>query len=84
MEAPRYYLTTSIYYVNDVYRTCLHYIGCDVLARFMRLDGVTFFYRTRRRWAKVKKKAAESLKMEPQAFTDKVSKNFRDLFIYEY
>ena len=38
---PTYYITTPIYYVNDnphighAYTT----LACDVLARFMRLDG---------------------------------------------
>jgi methionyl-tRNA synthetase len=41
MAERRYYLTTPIYYVNDsphighAYTT----LACDVLARFMRLDG---------------------------------------------
>ena len=46
----------------------------------MRLDGcdVLFLTGTDEHGQKVEK-AAETLKMEPQAFTDKVSKNFRDL-----
>ena len=41
MEAPTYYLTTPIYYVNDVPHIGHAYttLACDVLARFMRLDG---------------------------------------------
>ena len=82
MEAPRYYLTTPIYYVNDVPHIGHAYttLACDVLARFMRLDGcdVLFLTGTDEHGQKVEK-AAETLKMEPQAFTDKVSKNFRDL-----
>ena len=82
MEAPRYYLTTPIYYVNDVPHIGHAYttLACDVLARFMRLDGcdVLFLTGTDEHGQKVEK-AAETLEMEPQAFTDKVSKNFRDL-----
>ena len=38
---PRYYLTTPIYYVNDVPHIGHAYttLACDVLARFKRLDG---------------------------------------------
>ena len=82
MEAPKYYLTTPIYYVNDVPHIGHAYttLACDALARFMRLDGfdVLFLTGTDEHGQKVEK-AAEALKMEPQAFTDKVSKNFRDL-----
>ena len=41
VSACRYYITTPIYYVNDsphighAYTT----LACDVIARFMRLDG---------------------------------------------
>ena len=78
----RYYLTTPIYYVNDsphighAYTT----LSCDVLARFMRLDGhdVFFLTGTDEHGQKVEK-SAEAAGMDPQAFTDKVSENFRDL-----
>ena len=78
----RYYLTTPIYYVNDsphighAYTT----LACDVLARFKRLDGydVMFLTGTDEHGQKVAKSAADA-NMDPQAFTDKVSQNFRDL-----
>ena len=40
-EAERYYVTTPIYYVNDVPHVGHAYttLACDALARFMRLDG---------------------------------------------
>jgi methionyl-tRNA synthetase len=44
----RYYLTTPIYYVNDkphighAYTT----LACDVLARFLRLDGTQVHFLT--------------------------------------
>ncbi|MBM3572991.1 MAG: methionine--tRNA ligase [Alphaproteobacteria bacterium] len=77
-----YYITTPIYYVNDsphighAYTT----LACDVLARFMRLDGydVRFLTGTDEHGQKVEK-SARSAGMDPQAFTDKVSQNFRDL-----
>ena len=77
-----YYVTTPIYYVNDdphighAYTT----LACDVLARFKRLDGfdVHFLTGTDEHGQKVEKSAAEA-GIDPQAFTDRVSANFRDL-----
>jgi methionyl-tRNA synthetase len=82
LEKAPYYITTPIYYVNDaphighVYTT----LACDVLARFMRLDGrrVKFLTGTDEHGQKVER-SARAAGMEPQAFTDKVSQNFRDL-----
>ena len=44
----RYYLTTPIYYVNDAPHIGHAYttLACDVLARFMRLDGHEVFFLT--------------------------------------
>jgi methionyl-tRNA synthetase len=77
-----YYITTPIYYVNDsphighAYTT----LACDVLARFMRLDGYRVFFLTGtdEHGQKVEK-SASAAGMDPQLFTDKVSQNFRDL-----
>ena len=79
---PSYYLTTPIYYVNDkphighAYTT----LACDVLARFKRLDGfdVMFLTGTDEHGQKVQK-SAEDNGIDPKAFTDEVSQNFRDL-----
>ena len=79
---PAYYITTPIYYVNDdphighAYTT----LACDVLARFKRLDGfnVRFLTGTDEHGQKVEKSAAAA-GVDPQAFTDKVSQNFRAL-----
>jgi methionyl-tRNA synthetase len=81
-EPPTFYVTTPIYYVNDsphighAYTT----LACDVLARFMRLDGrrVKFLTGTDEHGQKVEKSAADA-GMDPKAFTDKVSQTFRDL-----
>jgi methionyl-tRNA synthetase len=81
-EPKRYYITTPIYYVNDsphighAYTT----LACDVLARFKRLDGydVKFLTGTDEHGQKVENSAREA-GVDPQAFTDKVSQNFRDL-----
>ncbi len=81
-ENARYYITTPIYYVNDVPHIGHAYstLACDVAARFMRLDGldVMFLTGTDEHGQKVAK-AAEKAGIAPQAFTDKVSQNFRDL-----
>src|ERR1700756_3953886 len=71
-----YYVTTPIYYVNDsphighAYTT----LACDVLARFMRLDGrrVKFLTGTDEHGQKVEQKAREA-GIDPQTFTDQVS-----------
>jgi len=77
-----YYVTTPIYYVNDVPHIGHAYtsLSCDVLARFKRLDGydVMFLSGTDEHGQKVEKSAATA-GIDPQAFTDKVSQNFRTL-----
>jgi methionyl-tRNA synthetase len=78
---PRYYVTTPIYYVNDVPHIGHVYtsLACDVLARFKRLDGyeVKFLTGTDEHGQKVEK-SAKAAGIDPQAFTDRVSQNFRD------
>jgi methionyl-tRNA synthetase len=82
MAAERYYITSPIYYVNDVPHVGHAYttLACDVMARWKRLSGreVFFLTGTDEHGQKVAKSAADA-GMDPQAFTDKVSKNFRDL-----
>lgn len=79
-----YYLTTPIYYVNDVPHIGHMYttLACDVLARFKRLDGfeVKFLTGTDEHGQKVQKAAAVA-GISPQEFTDRVSGNFRDLAV---
>jgi methionyl-tRNA synthetase len=81
-DQPSYYLTTPIYYVNDAPHIGHAYttLACDVLARFKRLDGydVRFLTGTDEHGQKVEKSALAA-GIDPQAFTDKVSQNFRDL-----
>ncbi len=77
-----FYITTPIFYVNDVPHIGHAYtsMACDVLARFMRLDGyrVKFLTGTDEHGQKVEK-SARAAGMEPQAFCDKVAQNFRDM-----
>jgi methionyl-tRNA synthetase len=78
----RWFITTPIYYVNDqphighAYTT----LACDVTARFERLDGkdVFFLTGTDEHGQKVAQSAAAA-GVTPQAFTDRVSENFREL-----
>lgn len=83
MSGPkRYYLTTPIYYVNDVPHIGHAYttLACDVLARFMRLDGydVKFLTGTDEHGQKVEK-AAAAAGMSAQAFADMNAANFFNL-----
>jgi len=77
-----FYITTPIYYVNDsphlghAYTT----IAVDVAARFKRLDGynVKFLTGTDEHGQKIDK-AAKAADIDPQKFTDEVSKRFQAL-----
>jgi methionyl-tRNA synthetase len=77
-----FYITTPIYYVNDRPHIGHAYtsVACDVLARFMRLDGrrVKFLTGTDEHGQKVEKSAAAA-GLAPKAFVDEVSQHFRDL-----
>ena len=81
-EPAAYYVTTPIYYVNDVPHIGHVYttVACDALARFMRLDGrdVMFLTGTDEHGQKVEK-AAIAAGEDTQAFVDRVSQRFRDL-----
>ena len=76
------FVTTPIYYVNDVPHIGHAYttIACDAMARFAKLDGkdVRFLTGTDEHGQKVEK-AAHDRGIEPQAFTDDLSQRFRDL-----
>lgn len=77
-----YYVTTSIPYVNGEPHIghALEFIMADVLARSARIQGkpVIFSTGTDEHGSKVAEKAAE-LKLEPKAFADKISQEFREL-----
>lgn len=82
MKDKNFYITTPIYYVNDKPHIGHAYtsVACDVLARFMRLDGknVKFLTGTDEHGQKVEKAAAAAGK-SPQSFVDEVSTTFREL-----
>ncbi|MBC6404794.1 MAG: methionine--tRNA ligase [Rhodospirillales bacterium] len=81
-DTGRYYITTPIYYVNDRPHIGHAYtsLACDLLARFMRLDGrkVLFLTGTDEHGQKVAQSARER-GLEPQAYADQVSAAFRTL-----
>jgi len=76
----RFYITTPIYYVNAAPHIGHAYtsIAADVLARWKRLDGYDVFFLTGtdEHGQKVAK-AARDEGLEPQAFVDRVSAEFR-------
>ena len=85
MKKQNYYITTPIYYVNDVPHIGHAYttLACDVIARFKRLDGynVKFLTGTDEHGQKIENSAALA-GLDPKSLTDKVSQNFRDLADY--
>ncbi len=79
---PTFYITTPIYYVNDIPHIGHAYttLACDVLARFKRLDGydVMFLTGTDEHGQKVEKSAA-AVGKTPIELCDEVSTRFREL-----
>jgi methionyl-tRNA synthetase len=84
MSDKRFYVTSPIYYVNDVPHIGHAYttLACDVMARYKRLDGYRVFFLTGtdEHGQKVEKSARDA-GLDPQSFTDRVSQNFRDLAV---
>ncbi len=82
MAKKSFYVTTPIYYVNDVPHIGHAYttLACDIMARFKRLDGydVKFLTGTDEHGQKVHK-AAQAKNLDPQTLTDVLSQSFRDL-----
>ena len=82
MPNNRFYITTPIYYVNDVPHIGHAYtsLACDVIARFMKLADKEVWYLsgTDEHGQKVEKSALNN-GLSPQEFTDKMSVNFRNL-----
>ena len=79
------FITTPIYYVNDVPHIGHAYttIACDILSRYSKLKGdKTFFLTGTDEHGQKVEKAAISKKKETQEFVDEMSQNFRDLIPY--
>lgn len=79
-----YYLTTPIYYVNDVPHIGHFYttLACDVIARFKRLCGIEVLFTTGtdEHGNKIEEKA-KSLEEKPLELVDRLSSTFKQLFI---
>ena len=77
-----YYITTPIYYVNDLPHIGHAYttLSCDILARFKRLDDFDVFFLTGtdEHGQKVET-AANNKNVKPHDFVNEVSQNFKNL-----
>jgi methionyl-tRNA synthetase len=82
MNARPFFITTPIYYVNDLPHLGHAYttVACDALARFMRLDGrrVKFLTGTDEHGQKVEQ-SARAAGISPQEFVDRNSAKFREV-----
>ncbi len=82
MTDKNFYITTPIYYVNDVPHIGHAYttIAADAMARYKRMDGYDVFFLTGtdEHGQKVSESAAKR-GLTPQQLTDELSQNFRDL-----
>ena len=77
----RYYVTTPIYYINDVPHLGSAYttIAADVLCRYNRLRGADAWFLTGTDEHGLKiQRAAEERGVPPQALADEISRKFRD------
>jgi len=83
MAPEPFYLTTPIYYVNDVPHIGHAYttIAADVLARYKRLDGYEVFFLTGTDEHGIKiERSARERGVSPQEWTDTVSASFQHLW----
>jgi methionyl-tRNA synthetase len=83
MAQERFYLTTPIYYVNDVPHIGHAYttIAADVLARYKRLAGYEVFFLTGTDEHGIKiERSARERGISPQEWTDTISAHFRSLW----
>ncbi len=80
-----YYITTPIYYVNDVPHIGHAYttIACDIFSRYNKLKCEdTFFLTGTDEHGQKVEKASLTQNKEIQNFVDEMSQNFRDLIPY--
>lgn len=80
---PKFYITTPIYYVNDVPHIGHAYttIAADVMARFKRLQGYDVFFLTGtdEHGQKIERKA-QSMGRQPQEYVDAIAAKFAKLW----
>jgi methionyl-tRNA synthetase len=83
LPVPRFYVTTPIYYVNDIPHIGHAYttVAADILARYNRLIGNTVFFLTGtdEHGQKVEK-AAEGKGLSPKVHADLMVENFKALW----
>lgn len=83
MAQNTFYITTPIYYVNDIPHIGHAYttIACDTIARYKRMTGfdVRFLTGTDEHGQKIQT-AAEAKGISPQELVDKIHLNFKDLW----
>lgn len=83
-DKPTFYVTTPIYYVNDVPHIGHAYstVGADALARFKRMDGYDVFFLTGtdEHGQKIAKTAQEE-GLEPKQLADKVVERFKEAWV---
>ncbi len=81
MEKDSFYITTPIYYVNDVPHIGHAYttIAADVLSRYHRSLGKKVFFLTGTDEHGIKiQRVAEEADMAPKEFTDKIAQSFKE------
>ncbi|MGH7739011.1 MAG: methionine--tRNA ligase [bacterium] len=81
---PTFYVTTPIYYVNDIPHIGHAYatVGADALARFKRMDGFDVFFLTGtdEHGQKIAKTAKEK-GLEPKQLADQVVERFKEVWV---
>jgi methionyl-tRNA synthetase len=83
MSCEKAYITTPIYYVNDIAHIGHAYttIIADTLARYSRMTGLdTFFLTGTDEHGQKIEEAAKSRGKTPQEYADEISKKFKDLW----
>ncbi|HXH13932.1 MAG TPA: methionine--tRNA ligase [Alphaproteobacteria bacterium] len=83
MASEKFYITTPIYYVNDVPHIGHAYttIAADVLARYKRLAGFDVFFLTGTDEHGIKiERSARERGVSPQAWVDSIAAQFRALW----
>ena len=84
MQQNKFYITTPIYYVNDVPHIGHAYttIAADVVARYKRVEGVEVFFLTGtdEHGQKVQQ-AANDVGVSPKEHVDKLHQRFKELWV---
>jgi len=83
MSCEKAYITTPIYYVNDIAHIGHAYttIIADTLARYSRMTGLdTFFLTGTDEHGQKIEEAAKARGKSPQEYADEISKKFKDLW----